>query len=201
MPCIEPGASDPYLYKKEKGSVGCRAGRTGSALWRMSTKFNILDSQWVALPIAILFIQSLLIWWFLTLIMDSYDVSTMVRLLRGLAILFVVFIPVFLVIEGFQNTKPTAGFFIPLFLYALTIPLFDSFLTHINLLADPSVLVPQAIGGIGFGIVGVGSYFLKRSVLACFVCATVGITLVFLSAPDIFQTFLYVLSGGTGLFG
>lgn len=161
----------------------------------MAGKFNLLKSQWIAVPIAILFIQSLLIWWFLTLIMATYDVSLLLRLLRGLAILFIVFIPVFLVIEGFQHTTPTAGFFIPLFVYALTIPLFDSLLTHINLLTDPSVIIPQAVGGIGFGIIGVGSYHLKRSLFVCFTCATVGLTLVFLSAPDILQSFLYVLFG------
>lgn len=161
----------------------------------MKSKFNLLESQWVTLPIAILFIQSLLIWWFLTLIMETYDVSMLLRLLRGLAILFIVFIPVFLVIEGFQYTTPTAGFFIPLFLYALTIPLFDSMVMHMNLLTDPSVVVPQVIGGIGFGIIGVGSYNLKRSVFICFICATVGVTLVFLSSPDLFQSLLYVISG------
>jgi len=166
----------------------------------MRKKFNLLESQWVVLPIGILFIQSLLIWWFLTLIMETYDVSLLVRLLRGLAILFIVFIPVFLVIEGFQNTTPVAGFFIPLFLYALTVPLFDSILTHINVLADPSVIVPQVIGGIGFGIIGVGSYNLKRGVLISFVCATTGLTLIFLSAPDLLHSFLYAVTGDTAFY-
>jgi hypothetical protein len=84
-----------------------------------------------------------------------------------------------------------------LFLYALTIPLFDSLLTHINLLADPTVVVPQVIGGIGFGIIGVGSYQLKRSILVSFICATAGLTLIFLSAPDILHSFLYFLTGDT----
>jgi hypothetical protein len=166
----------------------------------MNKRFNLLESRWVVLPIAILFVQSLLIWWFLTLIMETYDVDLLVRLLRGLAILFIIFIPVFLVIEGFQNTTPTAGFFIPLFLYALTIPLFDSILTHINLLVDPSVIVPQVIGGIGFGIIGVGSYHLKRSVLISFFCATFGLTLIFLSAPDLLDSFLYAVTGNTDFY-
>jgi hypothetical protein len=166
----------------------------------MYKKFNLLESKWIALPVAILFIQSLLIWWFLSLIMEAYDISLVIRLLRGLAILFIIFIPVFLVIEGFKYTTPSAGFFIPLFLYALTIPLFDSFLLHMNLLIDPSVVVPQVIGGIGFGIIGVGSYNLKRSVLVCFICATVGLTLIFLSAPHILQSFLYVISGDSAFF-
>lgn len=161
----------------------------------MNRKFDLLESQWVALPVAILFIQSLLIWWFLTLIIEVYDVTLMLRLVRGLAILFVVFIPVLLVIEGFQNSNPAAGFFIPLLLYALTIPLFDSILAHINFLTEPSVIVPQVIGGIGFGIIGIGSYSLKRSWFTCVVCMTAGLTLVFLSAPDIFQSLVYVVYG------
>jgi hypothetical protein len=57
------------------------------------------------------------------------------------------------------------------------------------------VIFPGFVGGIGFGIIGVGSYHLKSSILVAFVCATVGITLVFISSPDILQSFLYVISG------
>ncbi len=155
-----------------------------------------MESQWAALPMGILFIQSLLIWWFLSMIMESYDADILMQLLRGLAILFIVFIPVFLVIEGFQNSTPAAGFFIPLILYVLTIPLFDSLLTHVSLLTDTSVIIPQLTGGVGFGFVGIGSYNLKRRFFFSFACITAGITLVFLSAPDILRMFLSLLPAG-----
>ncbi|MCX6682096.1 MAG: hypothetical protein NTY71_03825 [Methanoregula sp.] len=156
---------------------------------------SIFKSEWVALPIAILFIQSLLIAWFIYLILQTYEIPLVFRLIRGVGIIFVIVIPVFLVIEGFRYTTPTVGFFVPLFLYALTYPLFDSLSLHLNLFFDPTVMVPSVVGGIGFGIIGVGSYHLKRSILVAFMCATVGITLVFISSPDILQSFLYVIFG------
>jgi len=156
---------------------------------------SIFNSEWVALPIGILFIKSLLIAWFIYLILQTYEIPLVFRLMRGVGIIFVIVIPVFLVIEGFRYTTPTVGFFVPLFLYALTYPLFDSLSLHLNLLVDPTVMVPSVVGGIGFGIIGVGSYHLKRSILVAFVCATVGITLVFISSPDLLHTFLYVISG------
>jgi hypothetical protein len=149
--------------------------------------------------VGVLFIQSLLIAWFVFLILQAYDVPPLLRLMRGIAVLFAVLVPVFLVIEGFRYTSPTAGFFVPLFLYAVTFPLFDSLVHHLNLFLVPTVMLPGIVGGIGFGFIGLGAYHLKRNALKTFALATAGTTLIFISSPAILAGFLYVLSGDPGL--
>ena len=53
------------------------------------------------------------------------------RLLLGIAILFAVLFPVFILLEGFRYSSILAGFFIPLVLYTLMFPLFGSLVYHI----------------------------------------------------------------------
>jgi hypothetical protein len=162
---------------------------------------DIFRSEWVAVPVAILFVQSLLIAWFILLILDTVEFTLLEKLMRGFFILFMLFVPVFLVMEGFRHSTPTAGFFIPLFVYALAYPLFESMLLHLNLFFNPDVIVPSVIGGIGFGIIGVGSYHFKRDILLSFVLATAGITIIFLVSPGVFLEFQYLVSGISQLAG
>jgi len=150
--------------------------------------------------VSVLFIQSLLIAWFVFLILQAYDVPPLLRLMRGIAVLFAILFPVFLVLEGFRYSSVTAGFFVPMFLYAVTFPLFNSLVQHLNLFLDPTVMIPAITGGIGFGLIGLGAYKLRRSPLKTFALATAGTTLIFISTPTVLAGFLYVLSGDSSLF-
>ena len=76
------------------------------------------------------------------------------RIIMGAAILFAILVPVFILIEGFRYSSIMAGFFIPLILYSLMYPLFNSLIYHINLFLSPATIVPAIIGGLGFGLIG-----------------------------------------------
>jgi hypothetical protein len=167
----------------------------------MTTTKSVFKDGWEVLPFGISFLQSLTIAWFVILFLDFYGVSSSMRLVLGVGILFLLIIPVFLVIEGFRYTTPTLGFFVPFVLYALVFPVLDSLFFDLNRFLDLSVIIPSVIGGIGFGLIGVGSYHMKRSFLNACIWATVGITLIFLSSPDILQAFLYVISGDPSFVG
>ena len=145
--------------------------------------------------VAVVFLQSLLIAWFMFLLLDVYEVPPLFRFMQGIAILFAVLVPVFIVLEGFQYTNITAGFFVPLFLYAFMFPLFNSLIRHLNLFFDPAIIIPAIIGGIGFGLIGLGAYHLKNDVPKTFALVTAGITIIFLSSPMILAGFFYVLTG------
>jgi len=145
--------------------------------------------------VAVVFLQSLLIAWFMFLLMEVYEVPPLFRFMQGIAILFAVLVPVFIVLEGFQYTTITAGFFVPLALYAFMFPLFNSLIRHLNLFLDPAIIIPAIIGGIGFGLIGLGAYHLKNNVTKTFALVTAGITIIFLSSPMILAGFLYVLTG------
>ena len=145
--------------------------------------------------VAVVFLQSLLIAWFMFLLLDVYEVTPLFRFMQGIAILFAVLVPVFIVLEGFQYTTITAGFFVPLILYAFMFPLFNSLIRHLNLFLDPAIIIPAIIGGIGFGLIGLGAYHLKNNVAKSFALVTAGITIIFLSSPMILAGFLYVLTG------
>ena len=167
----------------------------------MTTIKSVFKGGWEMLPFGISFLQSLTISWFVILFLEVSGVSSPSRILLGAGILFLLIIPVFLVIEGFRYTTPTVGFFVPFVLYTLVFPVLDSLFFDLSRFLDPSVIIPSVIGGIGFGLIGVGSYHMKRSFLNAFMWATVGTTLIFLSSPDILQAFLYVVSGDPSFVG
>jgi len=146
--------------------------------------------------IAVIFLQSLLIAWFLFLIAGAQNESLpYFRVIMGAAILFAILVPVFILIEGFRYSSIMAGFFIPLVLYAMMFPLFNSLLYHINMFFNPAVIVPALIGGIGFGLIGLGAYHMRTGVSRTFALVTAGLTIIFLSSPMVLAVFLYVLTG------
>jgi hypothetical protein len=145
--------------------------------------------------VAVVFLQSLLIAWFLFLILEEYEVPGFFRFLQGVAILFAIMVPVFVLLEGFQHLSITDGFFIPLALYAIMFALFNSLIQHAVLFLDPSILIPAIAGGIGFGLIGLGAYHLPRDPTKSFAVVTAGITIIFLSTPMILAVFLYVFTG------
>jgi hypothetical protein len=146
--------------------------------------------------IAVIFLQSLLIAWFLFLIAGAQNESMpYFRLLMGAAILFAILVPVFILIEGFRYGSIMAGFFIPLILYSMMFPLFNSLIYHLNMFLNPAVIIPAIIGGIGFGLIGLGAYHLRHGVSRTFALVTAGLTIIFLSSPMVLAVFLYVLTG------
>ena len=150
--------------------------------------------------VAMVFLQSLLIAWFLFLILDEYEVPVLFRFMQGIAILFAILVPVFIILEGFQDISITNGFFVPLALYAIMFPLFNSLIHHLNLFFDPAIIIPALIGGIGFGLIGLGAYHLNRNGAKTFALVTAGITIIFLSTPAILAGFLYVFTGDLSSF-
>jgi hypothetical protein len=146
--------------------------------------------------IAVIFLQSLLIAWFLFLLVGAYNEALpFFRIMLGIAILFAILVPVFILLEGFRYSSIMAGFFIPLLLYALMFPLFNSLVRHINLFLDPAIILPALIGGIGFGLIGLGAYHMRSGVSRTFALVTAGLTIIFLSSPMILAVFLFVLTG------
>jgi hypothetical protein len=145
--------------------------------------------------VAVVFLQSLLIAWFLFLMLGGIEVPLLLRIMQGIAILFAILIPVFIVLEGFQYMAITDGFFVPLVLYACMFALFNSLISHLNLFLDPATLMPAIIGGIGFGLIGLGAYHMRNSVSKTFALVTAGVTIIFLSSPMILAGFLYVMTG------
>jgi hypothetical protein len=167
----------------------------------MTTIKSVFKGGWEMLPFGVSFLQSLTIAWFVIMFLEVSGVSAQSRILLGAGVLFLLIIPVFLVIEGFRYTTPTIGFFVPFLLYALIFPVLDSLFFDLNKFSDLSVIIPAVIGGIGFGLIGVGSYHMKKSILNAFMWVTVGTTLIFLSSPTILQAFLYVISGDPSFVG
>jgi hypothetical protein len=143
----------------------------------------------------VVFLQSLLIAWFLFLILDAFEVTMFFRFLQGVAILFAVMVPVFVLLEGFKHLSITDGFFIPMILYTFMFALFNSLINYTFLFLDPGVILPAIAGGIGFGLVGLGAYHLSRDIKKSFASVTAGITIIFLSSPMILAGFLFILTG------
>jgi hypothetical protein len=162
----------------------------------LTTTSNLSLGKLEVVVIAAVFLQSLLIAWFLFLLVGAYDEAMpLFRLMMGIAILFAILVPVFILLEGFRYSSIMAGFFIPLLLYALMFPLFNSLIYHINLFLTPMITIPTIIGGIGFGLIGLGAYHLRSGVSKTFAMVTAGITIIFLSSPMILAVFMYVLTG------
>jgi hypothetical protein len=146
--------------------------------------------------IAVIFLQSLLIAWFLFLIDGTQnEAMPLFRIIKGLAILFAILVPVFILLEGFRYSSIMTGFIIPLLLYTLMFPLFNSLVYHVNLFFNPAIIIPALIGGIGFGLIGLGAYHLRSGVSKTFALVTAGLTIIFLSSPMVLAVFLYVLTG------
>jgi hypothetical protein len=158
--------------------------------WKLS--FGKLE----VVVIAVIFLQSLLVAWFLFLIAGAFDETMpLFRIVMGAAILFAILIPVFILIEGFRYSSILAGFFVPLLLYSLMYPLFNSLIYHINLFFTPAVIIPALIGGLGFGLIGLGAYHLRTGIPRSFALVTAGLTAIFLSSPMVLAVFLFVLTG------
>jgi hypothetical protein len=145
--------------------------------------------------VAVVFLQSLLIAWFLFLILDEFEVPLFFRFLQGIALLFAIMVPVFVLLDGFQHLSITEGFFMPLTLYTIMFPLFNSLVRHLNLFLDPAIIIPAFIAGIGFGLIGMGAYHLRSGASKTFALVTAGVTIIFLSSPMILGIFLFVLTG------
>jgi hypothetical protein len=158
--------------------------------WKLS--FGKLE----VVVIAVIFLQSLLVAWFLFLIAGAFDETMpLFRIMMGAAIIFAILIPVFILLEGFRYSSILAGFFVPLLLYSLMYPLFNSLIYHVNLFFTPAVIVPALIGGLGFGLIGLGAYHMRGGVSRTFALVTAGLTIIFLSSPMVLAMFLYVLTG------
>lgn len=161
-----------------------------------TTSSNLSFGKLEVVSFAVVFLQSLLIAWFLFLIIGAYDETMpLFRILMGVAVLFAVLVPVFILLEGFRYGSIMAGFFVPLLLYTLMFPLFNSLIYHLNLFLNPAVIIPALIGGIGFGLIGLGAYHLRNRVSTTFALLTAGLTIIFLSSPMVLAVFLYVLTG------
>lgn len=145
--------------------------------------------------VAVAFLQSLLIAWFLFLLTDVYKIPVFVGFLQGTAIIFAIMVPVFVLLEGFQHLSITDGFFIPMVLYTFMFTLFNSLIQYTVLFLDPAVIIPALAGGIGFGLVGFGAYHMQRNVMKSFVAVTGGITFIFLGSPIVLAGFLYLFTG------
>jgi hypothetical protein len=145
--------------------------------------------------VTVVFLQSLLIAWFLFLILDEFEIPLVFRFLQGAAIIFAVIIPVFVLLDGFQYISITDGFLIPLGLYTFMFCFFNSLIRHDLLFLDPWTLLPAIAGGIGFGLVGLGAFFLQRNLTRSFAYVTTGITIIFLSTPMALSIFLYLVTG------
>jgi hypothetical protein len=157
---------------------------------------NLSFGKLEGVVIAVIFLQSLLIAWFLFLIVGAYDETLpLFRLIMGIAVLFAILVPVFILLEGFRSSSIMAGFFIPLLVYTLMFPLFSSLVSHINLFLDPGIIIPTIIGGVGFGLIGLGAYHMRTGVSRTFALVTAGIAIIFLSSPMILGVFLFVLTG------
>ena len=164
---------------------------TGNSVLPDVLSFGKLD----IIMVAVVFLQSLLIAWFLFLILDEFDIPLFFRFLQGVAILFAVMVPVYVLLEGFQHLSITDGFFIPLIMYTFMFALFNSLIHYSFQFMDPSVILPAIAGGIGFGLVGLGAYHLQRNAAKTFALATIGITIIFLSSPMILAGFLFMFTG------
>lgn len=145
--------------------------------------------------VAVVFLQSLLIAWFLFLILDGFEISLFFQFLQGIAILFAIMVPVFVLLDGFQDLSIQDGFFIPLVLYTFMFALFNSLIRNTLLFFDPTIILPAIAGGIGFGLVGLGAYHLPRNPTKSFAAVTAGITIIFLSTPVILTGLLYAFTG------
>jgi hypothetical protein len=146
--------------------------------------------------IAVIFLQSLLIAWFLFLIAGAQnEAMPYFRIMMGAAIVFAILVPVFILIEGFRYSSIMAGFFIPLLLYTMMYPLFNSLIYHLNMFFNPAVIITAIIGGLGFGLIGLGAYHMRSGISRTFALVTAGITIIFLSSPMVLAVFLYVLTG------
>jgi hypothetical protein len=150
--------------------------------------------------VAIIFLQSLLIAWFLFLITEGLEISMLFRFLQGVAILFALMVPVFVLLDGFQHLSITDSFFIPMALYTFMFALFNSLIQATLLSLDPLTILQALAGGIGFGIVGLGAYHLRRNATKSFAAVTIGITIIFLTTPVILAGFLYVFTGDLPVF-
>lgn len=149
-----------------------------------------------AVFMTVIFLQSLLIAWFLLVLSGTCDETLpLFRFLQGIAVLFAILLPVFVLLEGFQNCSITDGFIIPMALYTLMFPLFNSLLYRLNLFLDPAIILPAVISGIGFGLIGLGAYHLRKGVSRTFALVTAGVTMIFLSSPVILRIFFFVLTG------
>lgn len=158
--------------------------------WKMS--FGKLE----IVVISVIFLQSLLVAWFLFLIAGGLEETMpLFRFIMGAAIIFAILVPVFILIEGFRYSSILAGFFTPLLLYSLMYPLFNSLLYHINLFLNPATIIPAIIGGFGFGLIGLGAYHMRSGIAQSFALVTTGLTIIFLSSPMILAVFLFVITG------
>jgi len=161
-----------------------------------SESSNLSLGKLEVVVITVIFLQSLLIAWFLFLIAGAQnETMPLFRIMMGGAILFAILVPVFILIEGFRYSSIMAGFFIPLVLYSLMFPLFNSLIYHLNMFLNPTVIIPAIIGGIGFGLIGLGAYHMRSGVSKTFALVTAGLTIIFLSSPMVLAIFLYVLTG------
>ena len=160
------------------------------------TMANLTFGKLEVVVIAVIFLQSLLIAWFLFLIAGAQnEAMPFFRIIMGMAILFAILVPVFILLEGFRYSSIMAGFFIPLLLYTMMFPLFNSLIYHINMFLNPAVIIPAIIGGIGFGLIGLGAYHMRSGLSKTFGRVTAGLTIIFLSSPMVLAVFLYVLTG------
>jgi len=66
---------------------------------------------------------------------------------------------------------------------------------HEGLKAPQHVPQPRHHWRIGFGLIGLGAYYMRSRISRTFALVTAGITIIFLSSPLVLAIFHYVLTG------
>lgn len=139
---------------------------------------------------------SLLFMRILTMIYPHLSEMIPLRIMLGFAMIFNFLLPLIIVYYGFSSPCIHISVIVPFTIHAVMYPFFDSIsLGNLLLMVDPVYIIPLVTIGLGFGIVGCGSYFKKKDPVLSPICLICGFLVILLSVPNLIPVAYFVVSG------
>lgn len=121
------------------------------------------------------------------------------RIMMGLAIVFVLIIPILAIFLSAKLMTPRTSFLLPYLISGICFPVCDSLFLDTSLLQHLSYFLPFLIGGLGYGFIGLsGNYYhidFKKSIIIF----TAGMGIILLNSVNYIPITYYVLTGDTSV--
>jgi hypothetical protein len=117
------------------------------------------------------------------------------RIMMGLAIVFVLIIPIFVIFLSAKTMKPGTSFLLPFVIGGIIFPVCDSFFLDPGLLLYPPFYLSFLIGGFGYGLIGLSGNYYENDFKKMMIFFTVGMAIILANSVNFIPITYYVLTG------
>lgn len=125
------------------------------------------------------------------------DIDLPFRVMLALAIIFGLVFPLAIIFTGFREISMLTSFLIPFIIFGIVTPVLDSALLGYSFITNPDIIQFYLLGGVGFGIAGIGANRIKANWSQTVFLLLIGVIVILLNAPNYIRVIPFIITGDT----